>query len=534
MWWRGRPADLLEVVVLAGDAQAALVVDRPVVAARLGAGEDVLELDHARVREQERLVAGRAPGWRWARPSWPRSAKNSTKRRADLGRGQRPGSGDQREPDGVTVGSWYRTGEVPAAGAVGDPAQGRCRERPAAPPQGRAGDHRTDDQPRSSGRARSGSRRAPPGPPEDPRLTSPRRDRPPGSSQPPSFAGRGWPRSPRSRSRPRPRPMRSAAGSRRSRRRSIPDAPPSASPAQAPRHGGDDEDSGSRPPAVAAHERRTARRGRSRRGRPGAARVRSQHGLRISRGHALITAARSARRRGTTSPSYSTARLARRDGPDGRVRLDRPAAAAGRLVRRAGADPAGTSGARWRIRTLGPERRRRRPSRPAVAGHERGPLERDASRLEVLAPAEAIVLVRRVDPGDVARLAERHAQALALADRVAGRSRRARRAAARRRRRAGPAPAPSRPAPAARRGSRRRARSRSPGSPACRRSRGRAPRAIARTSGLVSSPSGKRAVPQLVLAQAVQEVGLVLASSVGQRRSTRPGPSGVSTARRRA
>ena len=54
-----RPADLLEVVVLAGDAQAALVVDRPRVRARLGAGEDVLELDHAGVGEEQRLVAGR-------------------------------------------------------------------------------------------------------------------------------------------------------------------------------------------------------------------------------------------------------------------------------------------------------------------------------------------------------------------------------------------------------------------------------------------------------------------------------------------
>ena len=75
-----RAADLLEVVVLAGDAQAALVVDRPAVRARLGAGQDVLELDHARVREQER----RSPaGTRLALGTtvWPRSAKNSTNRR---------------------------------------------------------------------------------------------------------------------------------------------------------------------------------------------------------------------------------------------------------------------------------------------------------------------------------------------------------------------------------------------------------------------------------------------------------------------
>ena len=54
-----RPADLLEVVVLAGDPQAALVVDRPDVVALLDPGQRVLELDHAGVREQQRLVARR-------------------------------------------------------------------------------------------------------------------------------------------------------------------------------------------------------------------------------------------------------------------------------------------------------------------------------------------------------------------------------------------------------------------------------------------------------------------------------------------
>ena len=54
-----RPADLLEVVVLAGDAQTALVIDGPGVGPCLGAGQDVLELDHPRVREQQRLIAGR-------------------------------------------------------------------------------------------------------------------------------------------------------------------------------------------------------------------------------------------------------------------------------------------------------------------------------------------------------------------------------------------------------------------------------------------------------------------------------------------
>ena len=54
-----RPPDLLEVVVLAGDAQAALVVDGPHVVTLLGTAQRVLELHHPRVREQERLVAGR-------------------------------------------------------------------------------------------------------------------------------------------------------------------------------------------------------------------------------------------------------------------------------------------------------------------------------------------------------------------------------------------------------------------------------------------------------------------------------------------
>jgi hypothetical protein len=54
-----RSPDLLEIVVLAGDAQAALVIDGTRVGPRLRASEDILELDHAGVREQQRLVAGR-------------------------------------------------------------------------------------------------------------------------------------------------------------------------------------------------------------------------------------------------------------------------------------------------------------------------------------------------------------------------------------------------------------------------------------------------------------------------------------------
>ncbi len=53
----GRTADLFEVVVLAGHAQAALRVDGARIGALLDAAEDVLELDHAAVGEQQRLVA---------------------------------------------------------------------------------------------------------------------------------------------------------------------------------------------------------------------------------------------------------------------------------------------------------------------------------------------------------------------------------------------------------------------------------------------------------------------------------------------
>ena len=53
-----RAPDLLEVVVLAGHAQTALVVDRSSVRALLRAGQEVLELDHPGVGEEERLVAG--------------------------------------------------------------------------------------------------------------------------------------------------------------------------------------------------------------------------------------------------------------------------------------------------------------------------------------------------------------------------------------------------------------------------------------------------------------------------------------------
>ena len=110
-----RPADLLEVVVLAGDAQAALVVDRPGVGALLGAGEDVLELDHARVREEQRLVAGRDEAGA-GHDGVAALGEELEEPPADLGGGQR------RDPR-VVVGrvgrhrpQWYRTA-TPRAGS---------------------------------------------------------------------------------------------------------------------------------------------------------------------------------------------------------------------------------------------------------------------------------------------------------------------------------------------------------------------------------------------------------------------------------
>ncbi len=54
-----RAPHLFEVVVLAGHPQAALIVRRADVAALLAPGQDVLELDHPRVREEQRLIARR-------------------------------------------------------------------------------------------------------------------------------------------------------------------------------------------------------------------------------------------------------------------------------------------------------------------------------------------------------------------------------------------------------------------------------------------------------------------------------------------
>ncbi len=87
-----RPADLLEVVVLAGDPQDPLVVRRPGVVALLDAGQDVLELDHAGVREEERRVAGRdEAGARHGRVAAFREELDEAS--TDLGGGQRPDPG---------------------------------------------------------------------------------------------------------------------------------------------------------------------------------------------------------------------------------------------------------------------------------------------------------------------------------------------------------------------------------------------------------------------------------------------------------
>ena len=145
----------------------------------------------------------------------------------------------------------------------------------------------------------------------------------------------------------------------------------------------------------------------------------------------------------------------------------------------------------------------------------------DRRRLEILAAPERDRVRQRVDAADVARLAERDAEALSLADRVRRPSRRAPPPARRRRRAAARPRASSRRARAARRGSRRRARSRSPGSPACRPWRDRAARATARTSGFVSSPSGNRACSSWSWRRPYRKYVWSLSSSRA-RSSTRP------------
>ena len=86
----GGPPDLLEVVVLAGHAQDALVVDGPAVAPGLGAGQDVLELDHPAVREEEGLVAA---GDQARRTRRPRGRARRRRRRTAAGSRRRAGPG---------------------------------------------------------------------------------------------------------------------------------------------------------------------------------------------------------------------------------------------------------------------------------------------------------------------------------------------------------------------------------------------------------------------------------------------------------
>jgi hypothetical protein len=52
-------SDVIQVIVFAGDAHALLRVDRPQVRAAAGPEEDVLELDHPRVGEEQRRIGGR-------------------------------------------------------------------------------------------------------------------------------------------------------------------------------------------------------------------------------------------------------------------------------------------------------------------------------------------------------------------------------------------------------------------------------------------------------------------------------------------
>src|SRR3546814_15446798 len=78
---------LVEVVVLAAGTQAALDVGRAHVAALLGAQEYVLELDHARVGEQQgRVVAGDQRRGRY--DGFAAGGEELEEAPADVGRGQ--------------------------------------------------------------------------------------------------------------------------------------------------------------------------------------------------------------------------------------------------------------------------------------------------------------------------------------------------------------------------------------------------------------------------------------------------------------
>ena len=99
-----RAADLLEVVVLAGHAQAALRVHGPRVGALLHAPEDVLELDHAAVGEEQRLVpAGHQAGA--GHDLVAAGREEAQEAGADLVGGQRLRAGPRRGP---LVMVWHR------------------------------------------------------------------------------------------------------------------------------------------------------------------------------------------------------------------------------------------------------------------------------------------------------------------------------------------------------------------------------------------------------------------------------------------
>ena len=82
-------ADVLEVVVLAAGPDALLGVGRPRVGARAPAQEDVLELVHPRVGEQQRRDRRAARPATTARTVWPRFDEEVDELLADL----RGGSG---------------------------------------------------------------------------------------------------------------------------------------------------------------------------------------------------------------------------------------------------------------------------------------------------------------------------------------------------------------------------------------------------------------------------------------------------------
>ena len=84
----GSPADLLEVVVLAGDAEAGLGVDRAHVVTLLLAGEDAFERSHARVDEQQRRVVLRQQRRR-RHARVPALLEEALETLADLGRAHR-------------------------------------------------------------------------------------------------------------------------------------------------------------------------------------------------------------------------------------------------------------------------------------------------------------------------------------------------------------------------------------------------------------------------------------------------------------